>query len=46
MAEAMIYMFFVGFGVTSGAALAAGIAWKIWERANRKGNKRRKGAAA
>ncbi|WP_256816716.1 hypothetical protein [Cytobacillus sp. Bac17] len=45
MAEAMIYMFFVGFGVTAGAGCAALIGFKIWQRMNNRTPKKRKGAA-
>lgn len=41
--EAMFYMYFVGFGVAAGAATAALISWKVWQRMNRP--KKRKGVA-
>jgi hypothetical protein len=41
--EAMIYMYFVGFGIAAGIATAALISWKLWQRINKP--KKRKGAA-
>jgi len=41
--DAMVYMYFVGFGVAAGAATAALISWKVWQKLNKP--KKRKGAA-
>lgn len=44
--EAFVYMFFVGSGVTSGAACVAFVSWKVYQRST-KGSvkKKRQGVA-
>lgn len=39
--DAMIYMFFVGFGLTSGVATVAFISWKIYRKINNQVPKKR-----
>lgn len=45
MAEAFIYMFFVGAGTSAGVACVAFASWKVYLRSTRKTNKKRKGVA-
>lgn len=45
MADAFVYMFFVGSGVASGVAVVAWVGWKVVQRSNNKKMKTKKRGA-